>query len=281
MDPLVIGAVLSASLLHASWHALVKSTTDRLTALAGMNLVAGIAALAVLPFVHVPSGPVFLVIVVSVALHVGYKVGLAALYVRADLGQAYPLARGMTPIMATILGFIALGELPRPPVLVGIALVSAGLLALTRENVARRVTVRMLGVAAATGFSVAAYSVLDAYGIRLNGDWLSFTAWLVACDCAVFLAYTFLVQGSAAVLAAWGERWGRVIVSGLFGLVSFSVFLWALSRAPVGGVTALRETSVLFAAILGATFLKEAATWLRYAAAAAVMAGVIAIAVFH
>jgi len=281
MDPLVIGAVLAASLLHASWHALVKSTADRLTALAGMNLVACVAAIGLVPFVGVPSAFVFLVIAASVVLHVGYKVGLAALYVRADLGQAYPMARGLTPVIATLLGFLTLGEWPRPSVLLGIGLVSAGLLALTRENVARRVSLRMLAVAALTGFCVAAYSVLDAYGIRISGDWFGFTVWLVLCDCALFLAYTFLVQGSAAVLAAWQERWGRVIVSGLFGIVSFGVFLWALGRAPVGGVTALRETSVLFAAVLGAAVLKEAATWLRYAAAVSVMAGIIAIAVFH
>jgi drug/metabolite transporter (DMT)-like permease len=281
MDPLVIGAVLAASLLHASWHALVKSTTNRLTALAGMNLVAAAAALCLLPFVRMPSGFVFLIIAASVVLHVGYKVGLAALYVRADLGQAYPMARGLTPIMATVLGFVALGELPHASVLFGIALVSAGLLALARENVARRVTLRMLAVAALTGLSVAAYSVLDAYGIRLNGDWLGFTVWLVLCDCLTFLAYVFAVQGPRAVVTEWAERWGRVIVSGLFGIVSFGVFLWALGRAPVGGVTALRETSVLFAAVLGATVLKEASTWWRYAAAVSVMAGVVAIAVFR
>jgi drug/metabolite transporter (DMT)-like permease len=281
MDLTVIAAVLAASLLHASWHALVKATTDRLTALAGMNLVAAVAALGLLPFVSVPKGAVFPIIAASVVLHAGYKVGLAALYLRADLGQAYPMARGLTPIMATVLGFLALGQLPHPSVLLGIALVSAGLLALTRENVARRITVRLLAVAALTGLCVAAYSVLDAYGIRLNGDWLGFTAWLVLCDCITFLAYTFMVQGPAPVLAAWGERWGRVIVSGLFGIVSFGVFLWALGRAPVGGVTALRETSVLFAAILGVTLLREAATWLRYAAAVSVMAGVVAIAVFR
>ncbi|HTY68742.1 MAG TPA: DMT family transporter [Alphaproteobacteria bacterium] len=281
MDPLVIGAVLAASLLHASWHALVKSTADRLTALAGMNLVAGVVALGLIPFVRVPSGFVFLVIAASVVLHVGYKVGLAALYVRADLGQAYPMARGLTPVMATLLGFLTLGELPRPSVLVGVALVSAGLLALTRENVARRVTARMLAVAAVTGLCVAAYSVLDAYGIRVSGDWFGFTVWLVLCDCATFLAYTFAAQGIRPVVSAWHERWGRVIVSGLFGIVSFGVFLWALGRAPVGGVTALRETSVLFAAILGTAFLKEAATWMRYAAAVSVMAGIVAIAVFR
>ena len=281
MDPLVIGAVLAASLLHASWHALVKSTTDRLTALAGMNLVAGVVVLVLLPFVRVPSAVVFAVIAASVVLHVGYKVGLAALYVRADLGQAYPMARGLTPVMATLLGFLTLGEMPRPSVLVGIALVSAGLLALTRENVARRVTARMLAVAALTGLCVAAYSVLDAYGIRVSGDWFGFTVWLVLCDCATFLAYTFAVQGMSPVVSAWHERCGVVIVSGVFGMVSFGVFLWALGRAPVGGVSALRETSVLFAAILGATLLKEASTWLRYAAAVSVMAGVVAIAVLR
>jgi drug/metabolite transporter (DMT)-like permease len=139
----------------------------------------------------------------------------------------------------------------------------------------------MLAVATLTGLCVAAYSVLDAYGIRLGGDWFGFTVWLVLCDCAVFLAYTFVAQGPAVVVAAWHERWGRVVVSGLFGIVSFGVFLWALGRAPVGGVTALRETSVLFAAALGAVLLKETATWLRYAAAVSVTAGVVAIAVFH
>jgi drug/metabolite transporter (DMT)-like permease len=139
----------------------------------------------------------------------------------------------------------------------------------------------MLAVAALTGLCVAAYSVLDAYGIRVSGDWFGFTVWLVLCDCATFLAYTFAAQGPGAVVAAWHERWGRVVVSGLFGVVSFGVFLWALGRAPVGGVTALRETSVLFAAVLGVAVLKEAATWLRYAAAVSVMAGVAAIAVFR
>lgn len=277
----VIGAVLAASLLHASWHALVKSTADRLTALAGMNLFSAAIALACTPFVHLPPRMIFLIIGASVVLHGGYKVGLAALYGRADLGQAYPLARGLTPIMATILGLAGLGEWPKPSILAGICLVSAGLFALTRETVAERITGRTLLVAALTGLCVAAYSVLDAYAIRLNGDWLGFTVWLVLCDSGLFVVYTLATRGPSPVLASWRTGWAGVVVSGTFGVISFSVFLWALGRAPVGPVTALRETSVLFAAILGAAVLKETATWLRYAAAVSVMAGVVTIAVFH
>ncbi len=281
MDITVIGAVLGASLLHASWHALVKATGNSVIALAGMNLVSALVALGLTPFVDLPSRLVFLVIGASVLLHGGYKIGLAALYLRADLGQAYPMARGLTPIMATLLGLVALGQWPQAPVLIGILLVSAGLVALGRERVGRRITLAMLAVATVTGLCVAAYSVLDAYAIHLNGDWLGFTVWLVLCDSLTFVAYTVATQGRKAVLASWLQGWASVIATGLFGCVSFGVFLWALGRAPVGPVTALRETSVLFAAVLGAAVLKESATWLRYAAALSVMAGIVTIAVFR
>ncbi len=273
----VIAAILAASLLHATWHALVKSSGDRVIALAGMNLVSGAVALACLPLVALPSPAAFVVIGFSVLLHVGYKIGLADLYHRVDLGQAYPLARGLTPIMATVLGLLVLGELPGLPVILGIALVSLGVLALALERSERRVAPATLGIAALTGLTVAGYSVVDAYGVRLNGDWLGFTAWLIVCDCAAFLAYAFLTRG-AAVPAAWNRDRGRVLVSGLLGLGSFGAFMWALARAPVGGVSALRETSVLFAAILATVALGEAATWLRHAATLLVMAGVMAIA---
>lgn len=281
MDIRVIGAVLAASLLHASWHALVKSTGDRLVALAGMNVVSTLAAVCALPFVSRPPAIVFLIIAGSVLLHSGYKVGLASLYVRADLSQAYPLARGLTPIMAALLGLVALGEWPSRSAMVGILLVSAGLFALTREKIGRHVSLWTVLVASITGLCVAAYSVVDAYAIRLTGDWLGFTVWLVLCDGSAFLVYVFLVQGQTTVLASWKDGWGRVIASGGFGVVSFSVFLWALGRAPVGAVTALRETSVLLAAMLGALVLKETASWLRYVAAASVTAGVITIALFR
>ena len=277
MDPLVVLVILLAALLHATWHALVKSSGDRIVALAGMNLASGAVALGFLPFVAVPRPAALAVIAGSVFLHVGYKIGLARLYQRADLGQAYPLARGVTPIFATLLGFLLLAETPAWPVLLGMALISLGVLLLAREKAERRLDAGTLAIAAMTGLAVAAYSAVDAWGVRVNGDWLGFTAWLIVADTATFLAYAFATRGRA-VLGAWREGIGRVVVSGVLGIGSFGAFLWALSTAPVAGVTALRETSVIFAALIGAVVLGERATPIRYLATALVAAGVAAMA---
>jgi drug/metabolite transporter (DMT)-like permease len=278
MDPLVVVALLAASLLHASWHALVKSSTDRLTALAGMNLVSGLAAFAVLPFVPVPPVGVLLIISGSVLMHGVYKVGLAWLYVRVDFGQAYPLARGLTPIMSTMIGFATIGELPKPAALIGISLISLGLVALLFERTGRHITLSAFVAAILTGLMVAAYSVIDACGVRLNGDWLGFTAWLIACDSIVFMSYVLCRQGPRTVLGAWRTGRLRVLISGTLGLISFSAFIWALGRAQVGAVSALRETSVLFAALIGGVALRESSSWVRYVAAVLVMAGIMTMA---
>lgn len=273
MDPTVIAAMLAASLLHASWHALVKSSDDRVVALAGMNLVSGCVALALLPLAGVPSAAAFAVIAVSVLLHVGYKLALARLYVLADLGQAYPLARGFTPIVAAILAFAIIGEVPGALALSGLALISIGVLALGFEKHRARLSPRAAIAALIAGTMVAAYSVIDAYGVRMSGGWFSFTVWLVAMDSLAFVTYALYTRGISA-LHRWKTGWQRVLVSGGLGVASFGVFMWALGVAPVGPVTALRETSVLFAAIIGAAVLRETPTATRYAAAAAVTCGV-------
>lgn len=273
MDPLVALAVLAASLLHASWHALVKSTGDRVIALAGMNVVSVATALLLLPFAKPLPAIVYGVICASSLLHAGYKIALAQLYDRADLGRAYPLARGFVPVMAAALAFVALGESPRAAAVAGILLVCLGLMLLASESFGRRASIGVLVAAGSAGLAVAAYSVVDAYGIRLAGDWFSFTVYLFIVDGSLFVGYALATRGGNAP-RAWRAGFGRTLASGALGVISFGVFMWALGRAPVGAVTALRETSVLFAAIIGAVVLGERATWKRYGAAVLVMAGV-------
>jgi drug/metabolite transporter (DMT)-like permease len=276
MELQVAVAVLVAALLHAAWHGLVKSSGDQVTALAGMNLVSGAVALASIPFVRAPSGPVAAIIALSVLMHVGYKVALARLYQRADLSVAYPLARGLTPVLATLLGLTAIGERPSPWQLLGVLSISVGISCLLLDR-ARRPTWTTLLLASAVGLAVAVYSVIDAYGVRLNADWFGFTAWLVASDSLVFVGYALATRGSRAMLA-WRSGWGRTLVSGLLGTASFGVFIWALSRAPVGPVSALRESSIIFASLIGMFFLREQVTIARVIAALLVVAGAAAIA---
>jgi drug/metabolite transporter (DMT)-like permease len=274
MDPLVVALLLAASLLHATWHALVKTSGDRVVALAGMNAVSGALALALLPAAGWLAAPAYALLAFSVLLHAGYKLALARLYRVSDLGQAYPLARGFTPLVAAALAFVAMGEAPGGAALCGLLLVSLGILALGFERGANlRRPSEALGMAFLTGALVACYSVVDAYGVRWTGNWLAYTVWLVCLDSLAFVGYALATRGAAA-LQAWRAQPGRVIASGALGIASFGIFMWALGVAPVGLVAALRETSVLFAALIGALALGERAGALRYGAAAAVACGV-------
>jgi drug/metabolite transporter (DMT)-like permease len=216
------------------------------------------------------------VIAALVALHVGYKLCLSRAYAHGDLGQAFPLARGMVPLFATGLAFATLGQVPNGGQALGAGAVSAGILMVMLDR-QRRPNVSLWSAATGAGLAVACYSVLDAYGIRLFGDWLGFTAWLIVVDNLAFLGLSRAVRGTALWGELVAERW-RVLASGLLGLASFSVFLWALGRAPVGAVSALRETSMLFAIGLGVLLHREALSAARLAGALLMILGVAAIA---
>jgi uncharacterized membrane protein len=160
--------------------------------------------------------------------------------------------------------------------------VSAGILAVMLDRQLRqrrgRANWRLWTAAAGAGLAVAGYSVLDAYGIGVFGDWLGFTAWLIVIDNAIFLGTSRLARGPTLWRDLMGMK-GRVLASGGLGLASFCVFLWALSRGPVGAVSALRETSMLFAIGLGVLLHHEALSAARLVGAALMILGVVAIAV--
>ncbi len=256
MEPTVIFALLGAALLHATWHALIKNSGDQLIGLAGMNVFSAAVAVAVLPFVTVPEGPVWQVLALSVVLHNGYKIGLARIYRDGELSQAYPLARGFVPILATLIALVALEEMPTAYQSYGIVLICAGILAMRLDDKAFRPGLALLTAAFLTGLMVAAYTVLDAYGARLSGDWLSFLVWLMFLDGLAFVGLISLVRGRT-LWATVAREWRVTLVSGVLGVTAFSIFLWALSRGLTGGVAALRETSVLFASLIGILFYRE------------------------
>jgi drug/metabolite transporter (DMT)-like permease len=266
-----------AAVLHASWHALVKTADDQLTVLAGMSLVATVCAALVLPFVALPPPSVWLVLFVSLFLHSGYRFSLAQAYAHGDLSQAYPLGRGFVPIFATIIGFWTLRQTPSSGQLAGTIIVSAGVTWLASDAV-RTLQGRLILAAAGVGVTVAAYSVLDAYGAQASGNWLSFTAWLIVLDSGSFFVLMACVRGKRL----WGELVDmrqRVSVAGVLGVISFGIFIWALSRSSVGAVAALRETSILFATLIGMTFYGEERVFRRIAAAVLITLGIVVIAI--
>jgi drug/metabolite transporter (DMT)-like permease len=280
VDLLTVALMLLAAVLHAAWHSLVKSSDDPIVSLAGMGLVASIPALALLPFVGMPATGTWWVLIVSTGLHVTYKLCLSSAYARGDLGEAFPLARGGVPLFALAIAYAALGQVPTAPQWLAIGAISAGLMLIVAERLRQNLSLPLLTAAAFAALAVASYSVLDAYGMQVAGSWIVFTAWLIVLDNMTFLLVSRHRRGSALWAAMWVMR-GRIVVSGLLGLLSFSVFLWALSRSPVATVSALRETSVLFAILIGALLHKERFSGQRMAAGVLIVLGIGVIAAYR
>jgi drug/metabolite transporter (DMT)-like permease len=224
-----------------------------------------------------PAPAVWPILVGSVALHVGYKLCLARAYARGDLGQAFPLARGVVPLFATLLAFAFLDQAPTIAQSLGVVLVSLGVLVLTLDRLGGRINGPLVTATTGAGIAVACYSVVDAYGTRLAGNWAAFTAWLIILDNVSFLLLCRAIRGDR-IWADLAALRGRVILTGLLGLTSFGVFLWALSHSPAGPVSAVRESSVLFAFLIGIFAHRERFSLFRLCGASLILLGVFIIA---
>lgn len=279
MDQVTIVAMLLASLLHASWHALVKSSGDQLAVLCGMCLVSAAMAAAALPFVSPPPVAVWPVLAVSVVLHSCYRASLARAYAYGELGHAYALARGTTPLFATLIGVWLLQQVPSLSELIGIAMIATGVVTLASHRIAG-VHSRFLLAVFLVGLTVAGYSAVDAYGIRMSGDWLGFTAWLIALDSGGFLLLMYLIRRQQLWLDLSLIR-TRGLLAGVIGMVSFCVFMWALGRAPVGLVSSLRETSILFAGLIGIIFYRETLSPRLIVGIAGIFVGLVSMVALH
>ncbi len=278
MSSFVLGAVLFAALLHATWNSLVKSGGDKFLASALICLWCGAIALAVavaLPAPAIASAPY---IVASALVHVVYFLLVARLYRTADLSVAYPVTRGLAPVMAAGVAALSLGEFPPLATLGGALLIVCGVLLLGLEGLrsggADRAT---LWAAIANSAIIAVYSVIDAEGARLAGPnaaaAVAFNAWADAATAALYGPMVFWMRGPA-VGVEFLTRWRRGLLGGGAAFGGYAIVVWAMTQTTIASVTALRETSVVFAMLIGAVFLGESMRLQRYLAVAVVVAGV-------
>jgi len=274
MTPIVIAVVLGAALLHASWNAILRGGADRLWSVTIMCAVSVIVALPFLVLLPRPARASWPCIGLSSALQVSYCLFLVRAYHHGGLAQVYPIARGTAPLLVTLGAAIVVGEKLTPAALAGVLLVSLGIMALAFER-AKLVAAASVYALASGGF-IAAYTVTDGVGARLAGNPQSYTVWLFVVQGLGMIA-AYLAVSRRLVLPRNGEM-AKAVIGGVLGLVSYGVVIWALARAPMGQVSALRETSILFAAVLGALFLKEKVTLPRAGAAAMIAAGAVVLA---
>lgn len=270
----IIALVLFAALLHASWNALLRGGVDRLWSMTIMCVAVAIASAAIALFLPPPAKASWMYAVLSAVLHVGYNLFLVRSYRVGDLGQTYPISRGSSPLLITIAASVFAGETISAGALLGIALVSSGIISLAFKG--SKIVVPSLPYALGTGCFIAAYSVVDGIGVRLSGAPMAYTVWMSALWGILMPPVYIYLRGTSGLFVI---RPGFIaaFIGGLVSLLAYGIVIYAMSSAPMGAVSALRETSVLFAALIGYFFLGERLTFRKMAACSVIAIGTIVI----
>jgi drug/metabolite transporter (DMT)-like permease len=273
LSPLSLLLVLSAALLHAGWNALLRGGTDRLQSMLIMSITLGFTGFLMMSVAGVPWSAAGYV-VASGAIHLCYNALLVRMYRSGDLGETYPVARGTSPALIALGGSVLAGEWMGPLAILGIGLVCAGIfmLAAARAEAGHaRLHLTDLPYALATGVSIAAYTLVDGIGVRTSGNWVAYVGGIFAFFWVMPLWY--LARRQFAVFVMSSAEVAKAASGGLISLAAYAAIIWAMQGSSMGAVSALRETSVLFAALLGAAFLGERLTGLRIAACCIISAG--------
>ena len=290
LDPLVIALLLAAALMHATWNALLKSERgDRLAAFGVIMAMGTLQAAVLVPFLPMIDPAAWKWAACSVAVHILYYVFLLKAYAYGDLSHAYPIARGSGPLLVALFSGRLLGEALRVQDVLGVILLSAGLIALalperngrTGEAVspeARRRHRLATLFALLTGVTIALYIIAGGLGVRAAGPTLehkiSYIAWLNLLE-GPWLLFFAIWRRPRAVVGYLRTHWHRGVAGGLVAHGGYGIAIWALSQGPMAHVAALRETSVLFGALMGAVLLGESFGRRRVAAASVIVAGLV------
>lgn len=268
LSPFSILLVLSAAFLHASWNALLRGGADRTQSMLIMNITVGIAGVAMMAVAGLPSLATAYV-VASGVVHLLYNALLVRMYRSGDLGETYPVARGSSPALVALGGSLFAAEWMDVVASIGIGLVCLGIFMLALAK--GRLHAMNLPAALATGLCIAAYTVIDGIGVRASGNWVAYTGGMFAFFLLVPVWYLARRQRDKFVLPP--AEAAKAASGGLISLAAYGAIIWAMQANAMGAVSALRETSVVFAALLGAAFLKERLTGLRIAACCIIAIG--------
>jgi len=276
-----MAAVLTAALMHASWNSLVKSAGDKFMTSARVCLWCGIIAAAVAAVTPWPAAAAWPFVAASAAIHIVYFVLVGRLYRTADLSVAYPLMRGLAPLVATSLAAATLGEIPSPLALGGVLALVAGVFAMGASGLAHgRIDRATVGVALVNAVVIAVYSVIDGEGARLSGPTAAhafgYNAWADFLTALLYAPLLVAWRGRAA-LSEFARAPLRAAAGGAAAFIGYALVVWAMTRAEIGAVAAVRESSVVFAAVIGVFVLGEPFKPARAGATALILAGVAAL----
>jgi drug/metabolite transporter (DMT)-like permease len=274
VTPLVATAVLLAAVTHATWNAIAHQITDKLV---GFTLIAGggvLIGLAMMPFVAIPAPAAWPYLLLSAVIHIAYFVLLMRSFKLGDFGQAYPIARGTAPLVVTLLAAVFAHEVPNGWAAAGIALSCTGLTGVAVWGLrGSRPNWAAIGAALATGLTIAAYTVVDGLGVRASGSSLGYIAWLMALEGVAIPAYA-AIRRRGELLTALRPFATLGLLGAALSVAAYGLVLWAQTKAELAPIAALRESSIIVGAAIGAVFFKERFGASRIVAAVLLVAGI-------
>jgi drug/metabolite transporter (DMT)-like permease len=273
MSTAVMAIVLLAALLHAGWNALVKSGPDKSLDIVFVSGSAAVISAIALPFLPLPHGDSWPYIAASVAIHIVYFVLIGAAYRSGDMGHAYPLMRGTPPLLVALASGPIIGEQLSAGEWSGILLICGGILGLLLASPAGGVNTRSTQFALLNAVAIMSYTLVDGTGVRLSGSPAAYTTWMFAITALPMLMWTAM-RRPGAMRSYLRTRAHLALVGGACTLGAYTLILWAMTRAPIAMVAALRETAILFGAAISVFVLKEPRNYGRSAAALLILIGV-------
>ncbi|WP_375414472.1 EamA family transporter [uncultured Bradyrhizobium sp.] len=255
IDNSILIAVLGAAVLNAGWNSAVKIGGDRVVVMAMVTFAGSLASLLVFPFTVMPAAACWPLLVLSIGVHTAYHFMLPIAYNHGDLGQVYPIARGSAPLLVTICAAVIFGEVPSVFALLGVIILAGGVIytAFGRRGQADTKTIVF---SLATGLLIACYTVVDGAGARMSGSAFGFAVLLTIGDGVATLIIVLWWKG-ASIFRMDQKTIALCSVAGMMQISAYWIAVWALARAPMGSVSALRETSVLFVALISTFILRE------------------------
>lgn len=266
-------AVLGAAFLHALWNALIKLGTSKVGGMVILSIVEvpiGLAVVSVSPPIDPAAAPW---VIAAGCTHFFYKFFLTYAYDRGDLSRVYPIARGAAPMIVTLVGLFVLSDEVTRNEYAGIVVLAAGILLMARGVFSSGENRRLLPFALGSAVATATYTMIDGLGARVSGSPAAYVAWVFVADGCFFTLGMLALRGADVIPRSWPAwRMGAVASAASYG--AYAVSIWAMTFAPIAVVAALRETSILFAVLIGWLIFGEKMTGEKAVAALVIVAGV-------
>jgi drug/metabolite transporter (DMT)-like permease len=267
-------AIILAAFLHAVWNAMVKNEDNKYLAVTAIVLGHVPVSVLIILLTPIPSVESIPFIILSALLHIGYEWYLLSAYRFGDLTKVYPIARGTAPILITIVSLIFLGVALSNFEILGIFIISLGILSLSLQG-AKGIKNRSAVIyALVTGFFIMGYSITDGYGARVSNSFLSYMGWSFILNATIFPIILKINNKSEIITKTFKEGKKIFFIGGTLSYIVYGIVIWGFTQAPIALITALRETSIIFALLIGTFFLKEKFTLLKVIATFIIFFGV-------